>query len=132
MSTRQTRGFHPWRYILFNSSNNAYKFSFLPNTIPIWNSLPLEVVSAPNPPPSAAASLHCRCDRFLIHCTVLYCILFATPVFIGLNITTLFITSTFYFPPCPAHVTHTAYYNLSEGCSLFTIRRRTYLLILTQ
>ena len=37
MSTRQTRGFHPWRYIPLSPSNNAYKFSFLLNTIPLWN-----------------------------------------------------------------------------------------------
>ena len=47
LSTRQTRGFPPWRYIPLSPSNNPYKFSFLPCTIPVWNSLPLHVVSSP-------------------------------------------------------------------------------------
>ena len=47
LSTRQTRGFHPWRYIPLSPSNDPYKFSFLPCTIPVWNSLPLHVVSSP-------------------------------------------------------------------------------------
>ena len=46
LSTRQTRGFHLWRYIPLSLSNNPYKFSFLPCTIPVWNSLPLHVVSS--------------------------------------------------------------------------------------
>ena len=48
ISTRQTRGFHPWRYIPLSPSNDQYKYSFLPSTIPIWNSLPIAVVSSPN------------------------------------------------------------------------------------
>ena len=47
LSTRKTQGFHPWRYIPLNPSNDPYKFSFLPGTIPVWNSLPLHVVSSP-------------------------------------------------------------------------------------
>ena len=46
LSTRQTRGFHPWMYIPLSPSNDPYKFSFLPCTIPVWNSLPLHVVSS--------------------------------------------------------------------------------------
>ena len=47
LSTRQTRGFHPWRYIPLSQSNDPYKFSFVPCTIPVWNSLPLHVVFSP-------------------------------------------------------------------------------------
>ena len=47
LSTRQTRGFHRWRYIPLSPSNDPYKLSFLPCTIPVWNSLPLHVVSSP-------------------------------------------------------------------------------------
>ena len=47
LSTRQTRGFHLWRYIPLSPSNDPYKFSFSPCTIPVWNSLPLHVVSSP-------------------------------------------------------------------------------------
>ena len=48
ISTRQTRGFHPWRYSPLSPSNDQYKYAFLPSTIPIWNSLPIAVVSSPN------------------------------------------------------------------------------------
>ena len=34
-STRQTCGFHLWRYISLSPSNDPYKLSFLPSTIPI-------------------------------------------------------------------------------------------------
>ena len=47
-STRQTHGFHPWRYIPLSPSNDPYKFWYLPSTmIPVWNNLPPHVVSSP-------------------------------------------------------------------------------------
>ena len=46
-STRQTRGFHLWRYIPLIPSDDPYKFSFLPSTIPVRNNLPPHVVSSP-------------------------------------------------------------------------------------
>ena len=45
-STSQTRGFHPWMYIPLSPSNDPYKFSFLPSTIPVWNNLPPHVISS--------------------------------------------------------------------------------------
>ena len=40
-----TRG-HPYQYFHQYASVNAYKYSFIPRTIPLWNRLPSEVVSA--------------------------------------------------------------------------------------
>ena len=43
LSTRQTRGFHPWRYIPLSPSNDPYKFSFLPCTTPTLDSFRLRL-----------------------------------------------------------------------------------------
>ena len=45
-STSQTRGLHPWMYISLSPSDDPYKFSFLPSTIPVWNNLPPHVISS--------------------------------------------------------------------------------------
>ena len=44
-STRFTRG-HDQKFILPQSRIDTYKFSFFPNSIRLWNNLPLETVHA--------------------------------------------------------------------------------------
>ena len=94
MSTRKTSGFHSWRYISVSPSHNASKCSFLPNTIPRWNNLPLEVVSDTNLPTFRRCLINCR-QRGFWPTALHYCISFVTPVFFGLQIITLFSISTF-------------------------------------
>ena len=99
--TRQTRGFHPWRYNPLSPSNNAYNF-FAKHHTHIQQPHIRGYFCPKSPPPSADASLSCRRRGALI------CNSFQILVFFGLHITTLFSTNTFYFPPFAAHVTHTA------------------------
>ena len=39
---------HPCRKMVIRANSDLYKFSFIPRCIPIWNSLPAEVVAASN------------------------------------------------------------------------------------
>jgi hypothetical protein len=45
-SDRRTRGAHKFRQI--QSNKDFYKFSFFPNTISVWNSLPQSIALSPN------------------------------------------------------------------------------------
>ena len=45
-SDRHTRGAHKFRQI--QSNKDVYKFSFLPNTISVWKSLPQSIALPPN------------------------------------------------------------------------------------
>ena len=45
---RTTRGSHAWKYIPISTSHDAYKLSFLPRTIIVWNQLPSIIVAAPS------------------------------------------------------------------------------------
>ena len=40
-----TRHSHQHKILPLSSSKNAFKFSFIPRTVPIWNSLPEELVN---------------------------------------------------------------------------------------
>ena len=46
-STR-TRANHTKKFRQISSRSDAYKFSFFPRTIPVWNSLPATVAEAPD------------------------------------------------------------------------------------
>jgi len=46
-SPAPSRG-HPCRKMVIRANSDLYKFSFIPRCIPIWNSLPAEVVAASN------------------------------------------------------------------------------------
>ena len=44
--TRQSRHYHSQAFHLVQSTNDTYKYSFFPNTVYLWNTLPQNVVSA--------------------------------------------------------------------------------------
>ena len=45
-SDRRTHGAHKFRQI--QSNKDIYKFSFFPNTLSVWNSLPQSIALSPN------------------------------------------------------------------------------------
>ena len=45
----RTRSKHSYKFRHIATNTNAYKYSFFPRTIPLWNSLPTTVVPATNP-----------------------------------------------------------------------------------
>ena len=45
----RTRSNHPHKFRHIASNTNAYKYSFFPRTIPLWNSLPNIAVTATSP-----------------------------------------------------------------------------------
>lgn len=46
--SQRTRSSHPFKCSHIGATIDQYKFSFVPRTIPHWNSLPLTIVSAPS------------------------------------------------------------------------------------
>lgn len=44
--TRTTRSAHPYQYQSFSPTTDYYKYSFFPQTVCIWNSLPAEIVES--------------------------------------------------------------------------------------
>ena len=45
-SFAKTRAKHPYKFMHIFANSNAYKYSFFPRVIPIWNSLPSVAVCA--------------------------------------------------------------------------------------
>ena len=45
-SYSRTRANHPYKFIHIFANSNAYKCSFFPRVIPLWNSLPRDAVCA--------------------------------------------------------------------------------------
>ena len=43
---QETRRSHDYKFMPLSSSVNAYKYSFFPRTIPVWNGLPFSVIRA--------------------------------------------------------------------------------------
>ena len=43
---QETRRSHDYKFMPLSSSVNAYKYSFFPRTIPVWNGLPFSVIHA--------------------------------------------------------------------------------------
>ena len=45
-SYSRTRANHPYKFMHIFANSNAYKYSFFPRVIPLWNSLPRDAVCA--------------------------------------------------------------------------------------
>ena len=45
----RTRSKHPYKFRHIATNTNAYKYSFFPRTIPLWNNLPTTAVTATGP-----------------------------------------------------------------------------------
>ena len=44
---RETRQYHPERFIMLGSTSDTYKYSFIPRTITDWNRLPPAAIQCP-------------------------------------------------------------------------------------